>query len=132
MYRFWFDDWIEDKESGDWAYVCKECVEKYGFHVSVGDGPPDGVTCGIKECQNEAAFYINFDGHEFGIKEETEWSWPLVITYGGADFIVVRRPAWSTEDTLETVRERPENKEQRALLETLVRCANNWIEERHG
>jgi len=30
------------------------------------------------------------------------------------------------------VRERPENKEQRALLETLVRCANNWIEERHG
>ena len=131
MFRYWFDDWVKNDASGDWAYLCEECRKEFGWHVKEHSVVQNTV-CGVRDCNNQAEWFLEFDGHKFEIEEPDKWPWHIVIKYGGAEFISVHIPAWSTRDTLETARERPENKEQMELLLTLVCCANNYIEERYG
>lgn len=55
-----FDDFVTNEDGSCWAYICKECAEKYGISESLLDDGCGGGTCGVQGCENEADFYIDF------------------------------------------------------------------------
>lgn len=54
-----FDDFVQDKENGDWACMCKDCVNKYKIPERLLDETGQGI-CGVQGCNNEADYYIDF------------------------------------------------------------------------
>jgi hypothetical protein len=52
-----FDDLVIEQK-GTWTQVCKECSEnsnKLGFLEEI---PINGLICGVKDCQNQALYYL--------------------------------------------------------------------------
>jgi len=54
-----FDDVVKDK-SGKWSQVCDSCIEKHFKDEVWDDIPIDNTICGVKDCNNEATFYLDF------------------------------------------------------------------------
>ena len=53
-----FDDKVEDKEYGDWAYLCRDHAEEVNnSRLSQEHEPPANTICSVKGCNKEAIFY---------------------------------------------------------------------------
>ena len=60
-----FDDYTEDDPTDPlalkWSQVCTNCKNKYFFQDStLSENPAINETCGIKDCDHEAEYYIDF------------------------------------------------------------------------
>lgn len=55
-----FDDITEDND-GAWSQICSHCVNEMIIPPDLlHDIPLDGLICGVKDCENEAEYYIDF------------------------------------------------------------------------
>jgi len=55
-----FDDFVEDQYS-NWTQICQNCILKYTIQQYVRDTVPvEGIICGVKNCYNEADYYLDF------------------------------------------------------------------------
>ena len=54
-----FDDWV-DGEYNVWSQICEECRSRYSISNDMIDWENGGGICGIKNCENEADYYIDF------------------------------------------------------------------------
>lgn len=50
-------------EYNDWSQVCLHCVNKHNIPIELLDSAGSGI-CGIKGCENESDFYIDFSEGE--------------------------------------------------------------------
>ena len=64
-----FDDFVENEDGSRWAYICKDCVKKYGISKMFLDNDCSGGICGVKGCENEADYYIDFPEEAGGPEE---------------------------------------------------------------
>ena len=66
-----FDDWEKDF-AGIWTQVCTNCLVKYKgtLNVKVTNFPGEGEICGVKDCNGEADYYLDFDDSEVTFKED--------------------------------------------------------------
>ena len=55
-----FDDFVAD-EIGTWSQICQSCKDKYFDGELTSEIPIEGLICGVKNCNNEADFYLDFD-----------------------------------------------------------------------
>ncbi len=70
-----FDDFVTNEDGSCWAYICKECAEKYEISENLLDNGCGGGTCGVQGCENEADFYIDFPKEAEGPAEnESVWT----------------------------------------------------------
>lgn len=61
-----FDD-IETEEGCSQSQVCCDCVSKHNINKSILDPTASNPICGIKGCENEADYYIDFPKGELKI-----------------------------------------------------------------
>ena len=86
-----FDDFVTNEDGSCWAYICKECAEKYGISESLLDDGCGGGTCGVQGCENEADFYIDFPKAAEG-PAENESIWRVALdTLKGIGWRIVYR-----------------------------------------
>ena len=74
-----FDDFVQDEESGGWACMCKNCVNKYKITESLLDDAGQGI-CGVQGCDNEADYYIDFP--EIEMQQQSVLKIPLDFLRG--------------------------------------------------
>ena len=56
-----FDDYVDDKEYHSYySQVCDECAKKYNFETTDLSTHAGETICGVKGCNNEASFNIDF------------------------------------------------------------------------
>lgn len=65
-----FDDVRTSEEYGIWTNVCKKCTKKYNLTIS-DEIPISGVICGLKGCNNEAFYYLDFEVNPHLINNKT-------------------------------------------------------------
>ena len=53
-----FDDIVSD-EYGEWTQLCMPCAKTYFSNKVWDEIPTEGFICGIKNCNNEAVFYLD-------------------------------------------------------------------------
>ena len=74
MEQVWFEDYctVDSDHVGTWAYICPECVKKYGISKALlSDGLAGGCLCSVDGCKNEAEWYLDFP-KEAGKPEERQ------------------------------------------------------------
>jgi len=54
-----FDDFVMD-DIGTWSQICTNCLKKFTQFYAWDEQPLAGIICGIKECNNEAEYYLDF------------------------------------------------------------------------
>ncbi len=54
-----FDDVVVE-ENNNWTQTCKSCTEKSFSNEVLDEIPTEGIICGVKNCNNEALFYLDF------------------------------------------------------------------------
>lgn len=70
-----FDDFVTNEDGSCWAYICKECAEKYGISEKYLDNGCGGGICSVQGCENEADYYIDFPENTEGPAEsESVWT----------------------------------------------------------
>lgn len=60
-----FDDFVKE-EGGIWSQICSNCHDKHLKNHTVIEIPINNLVCGVKNCLNEADFYIDFICEETG------------------------------------------------------------------
>ena len=61
---------IEDDDPGhgcafNWSRICISCADNAGICLDeYGENDSEGSLCGVQGCENEADYYLNFDGTE--------------------------------------------------------------------
>ena len=60
-YTYNDEDWVKEGGPIAWAYMCRECANRLSEDDkrSLDDAVPDGATCGVKGCENEAEYYFD-------------------------------------------------------------------------
>ncbi len=70
-----FDDFVTNEDGSCWAYMCKECAEKYEISEKYLDNGCGGGICSVQGCENEADYYIDFPENTEGLAEsESVWT----------------------------------------------------------
>jgi len=54
-----FDDFVKE-DNRVWSQVCNKCIEKYYWEKESLSETANTCTCGVKGCNNNADYYINF------------------------------------------------------------------------
>lgn len=54
-----FDDIVFD-DLGIWSQLCSECSKHFIENHFVEEVSINGLICGVKNCNNEALYYIDF------------------------------------------------------------------------
>lgn len=86
-----FDDFAENEDGSHWAYMCKECAEKYGISKKYLDNGCGGGICSVQGCECEADYYIDFPKEQQGPAEnESVWEVAADILKGIRRRIVYR------------------------------------------
>ena len=69
--RITFDDWVKDQE-GIWTQICTNCLVKYNgtLDVKATKFPGDGEVCGVKGCNGEADYYLDFEENKVTFEED--------------------------------------------------------------
>ena len=69
------DDFVTNEDGSCWAYMCKECAEKYEISEKYLDNGCGGGICSVQGCENEADYYIDFPENTEGLAEsESVWT----------------------------------------------------------
>ena len=59
---FYSDD---DDPNYNWSQICTACACEHGIYVEAAKNDcPAQIICGVLGCENEADFYLDFDGAE--------------------------------------------------------------------
>lgn len=81
-----FDDYTNGEE-GVWTQICKDCVEKYNIDKKYLDECGSGI-CGVKGCNNEADFYLDFPETIYSAGFNGQNS----VTAAGVDYMEEKTP----------------------------------------
>ena len=58
-----FEDLVIE-EKGTWTQICKECSEKTIELGCLDEIPINGLICGVKDCQNQALYYLDLNNEK--------------------------------------------------------------------
>lgn len=63
-----FDDFVVENE-GKWSQICDRCLSEHFSNHRVSDIPITNLICGVKECLNEADYYLDFSCETTGTEK---------------------------------------------------------------
>lgn len=63
-----FDDVTKDADGNYWSQICTQCTQKHGNTLTANIQDSAMGICGVKDCDNEAEEYIDFDSNNIQLK----------------------------------------------------------------